>query len=83
MQGSSSRHNSKEGGGGGGREMSSRPQRGNSSSSSAWTGVLNVVLIEGNDLLAMDFEGTSDPYCKFRSVRIGGRIKGKTIIKKS
>ncbi len=34
-----------------------------------WAAVVNVVLIEGRDLLAMDFEGTSDPYCKFRSVQ--------------
>ncbi|TRY76651.1 hypothetical protein TCAL_04074 [Tigriopus californicus] len=33
---------------------------------SAWSAVVNVVLIEAKDLLAMDFEGTSDPYCKFR-----------------
>jgi len=33
---------------------------------SPWSAVVNVVLIEGRDLLAMDFEGTSDPYCKFR-----------------
>ena len=32
----------------------------------AWVAVVNVVLVEGEDLLAMDFEGTSDPYCKFR-----------------
>ena len=34
----------------------------------AWDALVNVVLIEGRELLAMDFEGTSDPYCKFRSV---------------
>jgi len=28
--------------------------------------VVNIVLVEGSDLLAMDPEGTSDPYCKFR-----------------
>jgi Ca2+-dependent lipid-binding protein len=33
---------------------------------SPWSAVVNVVLVEGRDLLAMDFEGTSDPYCKFR-----------------
>ena len=27
---------------------------------------VNIVLVEGKDLLAMDLEGTSDPYCKFR-----------------
>ena len=32
----------------------------------AWEALVNVVLIEGRELLAMDFEGTSDPYCKFR-----------------
>ena len=36
------------------------------SSGAAWSAVVNVVLIEGKELLAMDFEGTSDPYCKFR-----------------
>ena len=34
----------------------------------AWDALVNVVLIEGKELLAMDFEGTSDPYCKFRYV---------------
>jgi len=33
---------------------------------SSWSAVVNVVLIEGRDLMAMDVEGTSDPYCKFR-----------------
>jgi len=27
---------------------------------------VNIVLVEGKDLLAMDMEGTSDPYCKFK-----------------
>jgi hypothetical protein len=27
---------------------------------------VNIVLVEGKDLLAMDLEGTSDPYCKFK-----------------
>ena len=27
---------------------------------------VNIVLVEGKELLAMDLEGTSDPYCKFR-----------------
>ena len=31
-----------------------------------WCGVANILLVEGTDLLAMDEEGTSDPYCKFR-----------------
>ena len=31
-----------------------------------WCGVANILLVEGSDLLAMDEEGTSDPYCKFR-----------------
>ena len=31
-----------------------------------WSAIANVVLVEGKDLPAMDFEGTSDPYCKFR-----------------
>ena len=31
-----------------------------------WSGVANILLVEGSDLLAMDEEGTSDPYCKFR-----------------
>lgn len=31
-----------------------------------WMAVVNIVLIEGKDMLAMDIEGTSDPYCKFR-----------------
>ena len=31
-----------------------------------WSSVVTVFLVEGRDLLAMDEEGTSDPYCKFR-----------------
>ena len=31
-----------------------------------WASVVNILLVEGKDLLAMDEEGTSDPYCKFR-----------------
>ena len=31
-----------------------------------WSSIVSIVLIEGKDLLAMDVEGTSDPYCKFR-----------------
>ena len=31
-----------------------------------WTAIVSIILIEGKDLLAMDIEGTSDPYCKFR-----------------
>ena len=31
-----------------------------------WSSVVTVCLVEGRDLLAMDEEGTSDPYCKFR-----------------
>ena len=34
--------------------------------STPWNAVVNVVLIEGRDLLAMDLDGASDPYCKFR-----------------
>ena len=52
------------------------------------------MLVEGRDMLAMDEEGTSDPYCKFRCVesesvvvsvnqnycRLGGeRYKTKTV----
>ena len=33
-----------------------------------WSSVVNILLVEGRDLLAMDEEGTSDPYCKFRYV---------------
>ena len=35
-------------------------------SSEKWSAIVSIVLIEGKDLLAMDIEGTSDPYCKFR-----------------
>ena len=31
-----------------------------------WASKVHIVLVEGRDLLAMDEEGTSDPYCKFR-----------------
>ena len=31
-----------------------------------WDSKVHIVLVEGKDLLAMDEEGTSDPYCKFR-----------------
>ena len=34
--------------------------------SSHWSAIVNIVLVEGKDLLAMDLDGTSDPYCKFR-----------------
>ncbi|XP_023330904.1 multiple C2 and transmembrane domain-containing protein isoform X2 [Eurytemora carolleeae] len=42
-----------------------------------WSAIVNILLVEGKDLLAMDIEGTSDPYCKFR---LGSdRFKTKTI----
>ncbi len=31
-----------------------------------WSATVNIVLVEGKDLMAMDLEGTSDPYCKVR-----------------
>ena len=31
-----------------------------------WSAVVTVLLVEGREMLAMDEEGTSDPYCKFR-----------------
>ena len=55
---------------------------------------MTVMLVEGRDMLAMDEEGTSDPYCKFRCeerervvvsdkqnyFRLGGeRYKTKTV----
>ena len=33
-----------------------------------WGSVVTIYLVEGKDLLAMDEEGTSDPYCKFRFI---------------
>ena len=45
-----------------------QPGGGGGGGGQAWDALVNVVLIEGKELLAMDFEGTSDPYCKFRSV---------------
>ena len=33
---------------------------------SPWSAVVNIVLVEGRGLKAMDLEGTSDPYCKVR-----------------
>ena len=53
------------GGGGGGGGGS-----GGGGGGQAWDALVNVVLIEGKELLAMDFEGTSDPYCKFRWVLV-------------
>ena len=35
-----------------------------------WSSVVTILLVEGRDLLAMDEEGTSDPYCKFRFITI-------------
>ena len=32
--------------------------------------MVTVFLAEGREMLAMDEEGTSDPYCKFRSARV-------------
>ena len=52
------------GGGGGGGGSGG----GGGGGGQAWDALVNVVLIEGKELLAMDFEGTGDPYCKFRSV---------------
>lgn len=31
-----------------------------------WSGIVNIVLVEGHDLMAMDDNGLSDPYVKFR-----------------
>ena len=50
-------------------------------SSSPWSAVVNVVLIEGKDMMAMDFEGTSDPYVKFRySIGAMGIIPCKSLV---
>ncbi|KAK3913702.1 Multiple C2 and transmembrane domain-containing protein [Frankliniella fusca] len=34
--------------------------------SQIWSSVVTIVLVEGRNLLPMNMEGTSDPYCKFR-----------------
>ena len=31
-----------------------------------WSSVVTIVLVEAKDLMAMDSEGTSDPYVKLR-----------------
>ena len=31
-----------------------------------WSGVVTIVLVEGSNLMAMDDNGFSDPYVKFR-----------------
>jgi len=42
-----------------------------------WSAVVNILLVEGKELLAMDIQGTSDPYCKFRLSN--DRFKSKTV----
>lgn len=34
--------------------------------SQIWSSVVTIVLVEGKNLLPMNMEGTSDPFCKFR-----------------
>ncbi|XP_052132895.1 multiple C2 and transmembrane domain-containing protein 1-like, partial [Frankliniella occidentalis] len=34
--------------------------------SQIWSSVVTIVLVEGRNLLPMNMEGTSDPFCKFR-----------------
>ena len=48
-----------------------------------WSSVVTIFLVEGKELLAMDEEGTSDPYCKFRLVLPVGISKMQLNIKKT
>ena len=48
-----------------------------------WSSVVTIFLVEGKELLAMDEEGTSDPYCKFRLVLPVGISKDATQYKEN
>ncbi|XP_035824948.1 multiple C2 and transmembrane domain-containing protein 1 isoform X2 [Aplysia californica] len=46
-----------------------------------WTGMVNIVLVEGNGLVPMDDNGLSDPYVKFRlgTEKYRSKFKSKTL----
>ena len=44
-----------------------------------WESVVNIVLVEGNNLISMDDNGFSDPYVKFKLE--GERYRSKTILR--
>ncbi|OWA52050.1 Multiple C2 and transmembrane domain-containing protein 1 [Hypsibius exemplaris] len=51
---------------GNGRAVSSVPSGGGSSKQSSWVNSVTIFLYEGKDLPAMDRNGFSDPFCKFK-----------------
>ena len=44
-----------------------------------WESVINIILVEGNNLISMDDNGFSDPYVKFKLE--SERFRSKTILR--